>query len=546
METMIGSSSGARTGRPVLLAALGAGAALVGVELMVTAVALPGIVVDLADWTQLRHASWIVNGYLLAYICAMPLGGRLGDRFGIAAPFGLSLILFAAGSALAGAAQDLDQLIAARVVQGLGGGGVVPLATAGASELFAGAARARALGLVGALTFLGMAAGPFIGAAVLESFDLSNALAAGGLGAGGASDLLVPPWRWTFYVSAPFALLAALVAWAAAPGWERPRRRAAFDLTGAFLVTLALAALLLALTAVGADPDEALPDPLPPAIVAATATVLAFVRLRTAREPFLDASLLRRLPIAGAVILSLLTGYALATAIIGGAVFVDRVRYGGPAEQRLALGGLAAATALGALASGFVLRRFGAVQVTLLGLAIGGCGLLGLSLVATGGSADLPALALALFGLGFGLTVTARSTVAVEAAGRRAFGAASAAVTVARMVGMAVGLAVLTAFGSDRIEALSLVLTDQAARDAVLPAELRGRPLQDGLVIDVLERWAAGQAASILAGLFLVAAGIMALAVLPALAMARQEGAGSADAQEVSGDDDDVGPAVAL
>jgi hypothetical protein len=152
---------------------------------------------------------------------------------------------------------------------------------------------------------------------------------------------------------------------------------------------------------------------------------------------------------------------------------------------------------------------------------------------------------LALFGLGFGLTVTPRSAVALEAAGRRAYGLAAAAVIVARMVGMALGLAVLTALGSDRIEALSVVLTDAAARDAVLPPELRGRPLQDGLVVDVLERWASEQAASILAGLFLVAAAIMALAVLPALAMGGGRPLPGA-AGERRDDDEDRRPLVAV
>ncbi|HET7678005.1 MAG TPA: hypothetical protein VFK38_09150, partial [Candidatus Limnocylindrales bacterium] len=101
------------------------------------------------------------------------------------------------------------------------------------------------------------------------------------------------------------------------------------------------------------------------------------------------------------------------------------------------------------------------------------------------------------------------------------FGLASAGVTVARMVGMAVGLAALTAFGSERIEALSVVLRDQAARDAILPEALRGRPLQDGLVVEELERWAAHQAAGILGALFALAAVVTLLAVLPALALRR-------------------------
>lgn len=535
----------------VLLATFGLGAALVGVELLVTAVALPRIIADLADWTELRRASWIVNGYLLAYIAAMPLAGRLGDRFGVPLPFALSLAVFALGSLLAGAAQELDQLVAARLVQGAGGGAVVPLATAGASGLFAGAARARAIGVVGALTFLGMAAGPFVGAAVLDSLDLGGALAASAPGAAPLAALLVPAWRWTFYLSAPLALLASLVAWAAGPSWRRPHRPAALDLPGAVLVTVALAALLLALTAPGTAPGDPLAQPHLPAAVAGVAAVLAVVWLRIRREPFLDPSLLRRPAVSGAVLLSLLTGYALATAIIGGAVYVDRVRYGGPAEQRLVLGALAGATALGALASGLLLRRVGAVPITLVGLATAVVGLVALAGPSAGLGLEGLALALGLFGLGFGLTVTPRSTVAVEAAGRRAFGAASAAVTVARMAGMAVALAILSAFGSERIEALSVVLTDQAARDNVLPPGLRGRSLQDGLVIDVLERWAAGEAASILGGLFLVAAGVMAVAALPALAMgggpAPNDGATEeAPMREAAAPDEASGPEAAV
>ena len=153
----------------MLLAALSVGVFLVGVELLVTAVALPSIVADLADWTRLREASWIINGYLVAYVAVMPLAGRAADRYSLPRLFAISLGTFAIGSVLAGAAPNLEWLIAARVVQGLGAGAILPLATAGASHLFEGTARARAIGVVGALTFLGMAVGPFIGATVLQA-----------------------------------------------------------------------------------------------------------------------------------------------------------------------------------------------------------------------------------------------------------------------------------------------------------------------------------------------------------------------------------------
>ncbi len=110
----------------VLLAVFGAGVFLAGLELMITAVALPSILADLVDangttaWLELRKASWIVNGYLLVYILVMPLAGRLADLWGARRLFLAALAVFTVGSVLAGAAQDLDQLIAARVVQAVG------------------------------------------------------------------------------------------------------------------------------------------------------------------------------------------------------------------------------------------------------------------------------------------------------------------------------------------------------------------------------------------------------------------------------------------
>jgi len=194
------------------------------------------------------------------------------------------------------------------------------------------------------------------------------------------------------------------------------------------------------------------------------------------------------------------------------------VLYGGPDVQRLALGALAGATAVGALASGFALRLAGARGTTVIGL--------GLSIVAlvrmtswTGATnpADVAGW-LAVFGLGFGLTITPRSTAAVEALGREAFGIASATVTVARMIGMALGLAVLSAFGSTTIDrVLAAVHATPDAYKAFIPEALRNRPLEDGLVVQALESWASAEAARILLGVFLVAAAVMAIALVPAL-----------------------------
>lgn len=512
----------------VLLITLGAGVFLAGLELMITAVALPSIVTSLADWTHLRRASWIINGYLLVYVVTMPLAGRLADLWGARRLFLGALVLFTLGSALAGRAQSLDELIAARLVQALGGGTLVPVATAAASHLFEGHARPRALGVIGALTFLGMAAGPFVGVWVLDAIHPDVILGRSGLPGTPLASVLAPVWRWVFYLNVPIGVVALALAWAATAGWETPRGSGRVDVAGAATFTIGLGTALLAVTLFGStrsadagmDPGLLVPALLAVAVLGVAATVA--VGLRRA-NPFLEPRLFASRAFSSATLVSLLTGYGLATTIVGGAVFVDRVLYGGPDQQRIALGALAGATAIGALGSGFAVRVLSLRAVTLLGLAASVAALAWMGGWASGVPLAEVAATLGVFGLGFGLTVTPRSTAAVEAVGRSAYGAASAAVTVARMIGMAIGLAVLTAYGSTTIDRLSaeIYATPDAYRQFI-PESLRNRPLRDGLVVEALERWESSEAARIMVGIFLTAAGVTAVAAVPALTMGRR------------------------
>jgi len=514
-----------RRSRIVLLSVLGAGVFLAGLELMVTAVALPSIVVDLASWTELREASWIINGYLLAYVITMPLAGRLADQWGVRRLFHAGLVVFTLGSLLAGLAPSLETLIAARLVQAIGGGILVPVGTAAASHLFDDHDRPRALGVIGALTFLGMAAGPFVGAWIIGGIHPGAALDGAGILEGAVRTALEDPWRYVFYVNVPIGVAALGLAWAAAHGWETPRRTGAIDLAGAVAFSMSLGLALVALTLVGSEQIAGLGTD--PAIVlvglAAGAAVAGVIAARLGiRHPagFLDVRLFRSATFSSAALVSLLTGYGLATAIVGGAVFVDRVLYGGPDVQRVALGALAGAVAVGALGSGLALRVAGLRLVTVMGLVLSAVALVLMSAwTPATGLAEVAAL-MGVFGLGFGLTVTPRSTAAVDALGQAAFGVASATVTVARMIGMAVGLAALTAFGSTTIDRLyNQVYATADSYKLFIPEALRDRPLRDGLVVQALESWASSEAARILVGIFLVAAIVTAVALMPALAL---------------------------
>lgn len=542
----------------VLLAVLGTGVFLAGLELMITAVALPAIVADLGSWTELRHASWTINAYLLVYVGTMPLAGRLADAWGVRRLFLVALVAFTIGSLLAGMAQTIDQLIGARAVQALGGGALVPVATAAASHLFEGHERPRALGIIGALTFLGMAAGPFLGAAILDLARPEAVLARADLLDTPLGDLLAPAWRHVFYVNVPIGVVALAFGWAATAGWDTPRTRGRVDVLGAVLFTGSLGAILLGVTLLGEQAGEAGAGGLDPATSSVAllaggllAGVAAVVHGLRHPDPFLDPRLFRDRVFRSAALVSLLTGYAFATAIVGSAVFVDRVLYGGPDDQRLALGALAAATAAGALASGWLVRHASLRGVTAVGLVASIAGLAWMSAWDATVTYPLVAAAGGLFGLGFGLTVTPRSTAAVEAVGRARFGAASATVTVARMIGMAVGLAVLTAYGSTAIDRLAdQVFGSPDAYREIVPPELAGRPLRDPLVVDALEAWAAERAAETMVGLFLVAAVVTAVAIPPGLAlggrprMLRDETAGPAGRTPGGAGGDGTGPGL--
>ena len=516
-----------RRSRIVLLAVLGAGVFLAGLELMVTAVALPSIVTDLASWTELRLASWVINGYLLAYVITMPLAGRLADQWGARRLFLAGLAVFTLGSLLAGRAASLEELIAARVVQAIGGGILVPVGTAAASHLFDDDGRPRALGFIGALTFLGMAAGPFVGAWILTNFHPAAALEAAGFADGGVHDALAASWRYVFYINVTIGIVALAMAWAASADWDSERVHGSIDLGGAAAFSLGIGLILVATTLAGSA--ELFASNLDPSVILVGAGALGVVSLGIAavvgaRHPraFFDVRLFRHRAFASAALVSLLTGYGFATAIVGAAVFVDRVLYGGPDVQRLTLGALAGATAAGALVSGFILRLAGLRAVTVVGLLMSTAALFVMSRWTPGTGITEVAGILAIFGFGFGVTVTPRSTAAVEAVGRAAFGVASATVTVARMIGMAVGLAALTAFGSTTIDRLSHeIYATPDSYKLFIPAELRDRQLRDGLVVQALERWAADEAGRILVGIFLVAAVVTALALIPALALRR-------------------------
>jgi EmrB/QacA subfamily drug resistance transporter len=507
-----------------ILAVASLGVFLGGAELMVVAIALPSIVADFGGWADLSHASWIVNAYLLAYIVAMPLAGRAADLWGARRLYLVALALFCIGSLgaglsrIAGPQAGLDWLIASRVVQGLGGGALVPLSMALASHLFTGRSRAAALGIEGAATFVGMAVGPAYGAWVLLNVSLP------------IPGLDLASWQWIFFLNVPVGILVLLLLYVVAGGVETPRASGRLDLAAAVLASLALVTGVGALSLAG---ERGWADPLIVGglLVSGLSTLVFVLRELRQAAPLIDPRLFADVRFAASNSVSLLTGYTLVTAIIGGPVFVNRVLNAGADQSAAALTALTVAVAIGAVVGGVGSGLVGQRLTAVAGVALTA---IGLWLAAGWGvGTELPRLErdLAIFGAGFGLTISPRATAAVEAAGASAYGVASAMLQVTRTIGMSVGLALLTSIGQNRVDELNALINDPPRRDALVsslghPEFVGVDPRASLALVDLLEAWSRGEAADVLRLVFQIALAVAVLTILPALLVEGRRRAG--------------------
>lgn len=467
-------------------------------DLTVVSTLLPQMIVDfeIPVPAGLDDAAWIVSAYLIAYIVTMPFMGRISDIHGRWRVYVGCLGLFAFGSVFVPLARDLPWLITFRVVQALGGGAMVPVAMAIVGDVFPADRRPLAMGILATVDTSGWIFGPLYGAFLVRYLD----------------------WRWQFYINIPASLLAAASAYWALRGLRQPRKRIPLDVAGALLLTAALVALNVALSltggraATGPSFDFDAPPPntryvLPLLAAAALLLALFAVLERRVPRPLIELGMLRRPNFALACLINFLVGSALIIAMVDVPLFINLVlAEGGSMEQVLqqaavrsgqVLAVMTGAMTLASTLGGWLCRKLGYRWPTLLGLLLGtgGFALMG------SWSPDvqyLPmALHLALTGLGFGLVTAPLSTTTVDAVDDTQRGVASGLVVILRLIGMSVGLSLLTAWGLRRFETLSSAYTA-----AQLTADL---------VFDLT--------AQVLDETFLLAAGVMLFAALLALAL---------------------------
>jgi EmrB/QacA subfamily drug resistance transporter len=386
---------------------------LASMEGTVVATAMPTIVGQLGG---LSIYGWVFSVYMLTATTTVPIYGKLSDIYGRKQVYMVSMGLFLGGSVLCGQAQTMEQLILFRAVQGIGAGGVLPLAFTIIGELFSLEQRARLQGLFSGVWGLSSLIGPLIGGFLVDRVA----------------------WQWVFYINVVPVLLAVGLVWFA---WQdapaRRELRPAIDYPGAAFLTLGVLALLLGLDRLG--------SPLSLGLIGASVGMFAglYWAERRAADPILPLALFRERLFNVAILHGVLAGWAMFGSLSFVPLFVQAVLGTSATQAGIALTPMSLAWTVFSILSSRLLLKVGFRGLVVVGMALLVAGAFFMIFIGPQTNFFLLMFFLSLMGAGMGLSIPAFLIAVQSSVRRESLGVATATLQFSRSIGGTLGVSVM-------------------------------------------------------------------------------------------------------
>ncbi len=381
---------------------------------------------------SLSSIQWVSTGYLLALATVIPLTGWAMERFGGRNLWMISVALFLVGSVLCGLAWSTSSLIAFRVLQGFGGGMIMPVGQAILAQAAGPERMGRIMSVIGVPTLLGPILGPVIGGLIVDHFS----------------------WRWIFFVNVPVGLVALALAWRILPRGDVARRGAVLDVRGLLLLSPGLAALIYGLSQVGMQGSFTDYRVLIGVGVGLVLLVAFGFHAVAARErSLIDLSLFKDRAFAAASGTTFIFGVSLFGAMLILPLYYQVVRGESALNAGLLLAPQGVGAAMAMPIAGRLTDRLGAGKIVPFGVIVALLGTVVYTQLEADTSYTVLGVALWVRGIGLGMTMMPSMAAAYQTLSREAVPRATSMINIIRTVGGSLGTAVLTVVLERRIVA---------------------------------------------------------------------------------------------